>query len=144
MNANNRSTGSKQKFPVVESDGAFRMQWLVSFFDVPPAEAKAKLYELVKIHQEANKLMISQKQTGQGVKPFHIYWQDYFVSVNITYLDEKHQAQLEFQVKNPQGFWKDLIVLFFAEVRRQFPKAQITSLQHLKTACDSRANGVLN
>ena len=138
MKANNRPTHSKQKFPVVESDGTFRMKWLVSFFDARPDEAKAKLDELVKIHQGENKLMISEKQTGQGVMPFHIYWQDYFLSTKVTYLDGKHQAQIEFQVKNPRGFWKDLMVLFFSELRCQFPNVQIKNFQHLETACDSR------
>jgi hypothetical protein len=136
MKANNQSTHSKPKFPVVESDSTFRRQWLVSFFDVPLAEAKARLDQLVKIHQDENKLMISRKQTGQGVKPFHIYWQDYFGATKVTYLDEKHQAQIEFQVKNSQGFWKDLMVLFFSELKHQFPNAQIKSLQHLKVACE--------
>ena len=135
MKANNQSTHSKQKFPVVESDGTFKMQWLV-FFDMPLAEAKAKLDKLVKIHQAENKLMISQKQTGQGIKPFYIYWQDYFSSTQVTYLDEKHQAHIEFQVKNPQGLWKDLMVLFFSELRQQFPNAQIKRLHHLKAACE--------
>ena len=57
MKANNWPTHSKQKFPVVESDGTFWMKWLVSFFDVPPDKAKAKLDELVKIHQKENKLI---------------------------------------------------------------------------------------
>ena len=144
MKANSQSTHSKQKFPVVESDGTFRMQWLVSFFDMPMVEAKEKLDKLVKIHQKENKLMISQKRTGQGVKPFHVYWQDYFLSTKVTYFDEKNQAQIEFQAKNPKGFWKDLMAMFFSELKYQLPYVQIRSLQHLRAVHEKRSKDTLS
>ena len=132
MKIDNSSARPKPKFPIVESDGTFRMGWLVSFSDVPLVQAKAKLNQLVKIHQKNNKLMISRKQTGRGVKPFHVYWGDYFLSTDVTYHTSKHQAQIEFLVKNQQGLWKDLMVLFFSELKKHLPNVEIKNLLHLK------------
>ena len=133
MKIDNPSARSRPKFPIVEPDGTFRMGWLVSFPDVPLVQAKAKLNQLVKIHQKKNKLMISRKQTGQGVKTFHVYWGDYFLSTEVTYHTSKHQAQIEFQVKSHEGLWKDLMVLFFSELKKHLPNVEIKNLLHLKS-----------
>ncbi len=72
-------------------------------------------------------------KTAQGIQPFRVYWGDCFLRTDVTYHASKHQAQIAFRVKTQQGLWKDLMVLFFLELKEHLPNVEIKNCLHLKS-----------
>ena len=127
MGTENQIVTIERIFPKVETEGMFKIIWVVFFGHPLTTAIKKKLDALIKAHQDGNKLMISRAITGKAVESREVYWKDYFSLIAVTYDDDERKSYIEFQMKSRQGFGKDLMIIFLREIRNEFPDVKIGS-----------------